>query len=274
MATKKKTPAAGRKPSRGLTDKQKRRFRESGANDATRAEILRHAKEGMKKDPPEEVCGFIATDGKHQRAFRSPNLSSEPAGFFRTCPKAWRRVEDKGWEIIGIYHSHVNEPPTPSLGDKAQAESKKLPFVIVGMPTEVWGSYIPTGFEIPLIGRPFVYGALDCRILHRDYYKRVLGIHLPEFEYEDDWWEHGKDLFVKNYKKAGFVRVGDLRKHDTLFIQIPPSEVANHCAVYLGDGEIMHHLAGRISNREPYLLGHGYGRPGVLRMIVRHRSLC
>jgi proteasome lid subunit RPN8/RPN11 len=274
MTTRKERPKRDRKSRKSLTDAKKRAFRESSVLDKTREEIVKHAREGMAAKPPVEVCGFIATDGKRQRAFRSPNRSSEPEGFFRTCPRAWRRVEDSGWDIIAIYHSHVNEPPVPSPGDRAASEAAKLPFVIVGMPTEVWGSYVPTGVEIPLLERPFVFGTLDCRTLQRDYYKRVLGIEVPEFEYEDDWWEKGQDLFVRNYKKGGFVRVGDLRKHDTLLIQIPPSPVANHCAVYLGDGQIMHHLSGRISNREPYIPGHGYGREGVTRMIVRHRSLC
>lgn len=272
MAKPTKRPSGGRKASKRLTDGKKSRFGESSVKDQTRSEILEHAREGMGKNPPEEVCGFIATDGKRQRAFRSPNLSSEPSGFFRTCPRAWRRVEDKGWDVIAIYHSHVNGPPVASIGDKAESESKKLPFVIVGMPSEVWGCYVPNGTEIPLIGRPFVYGTLDCRTLHRDYYKRELGIEIPEFQYEDNWWENGKNLFVTNYRKGGFVEVGDLRKHDTLLIQIPPSPVANHCAIYLGDGQIMHHLSGRISNTEPYLDGHGYAR--AVRMIVRHRSLC
>jgi proteasome lid subunit RPN8/RPN11 len=268
----KKRRAAVQKATERLTDAKKRTLQGSQIIDSVREEIRAHAREGFEGNkPPQEVCGFIATDGKRQRAFRSPNLSRERHRAFRTCPKAWRKVEDKGWEIIAVYHSHVNEPPVPSPGDKTESEAKHLPFLIVGWPADAWDFYSPKGWKAELIGRPFVHGILDCWAIIRDYYEKELKIVLPDFEREDEWWMKGKNLYLDNFKKAGFVEVSDLRKHDVLLIQLPRTPVPAHAAVYLGDGQILHHLPGRISKIDPYLDGHGYAR--MVDKIVRHRAL-
>lgn len=272
QAAARKTGASARKSRRSLTDAKKRGFEPESIEDNTRLDILTHAKEGYEQKPRVEVCGFIATNGKKQRVFRSPNRSEEPGHNFRTCPNQWRKVEDSGWNIVAVYHSHINRAPAASDGDKAGAEAAGIPFVIVGMPTGAFGFYAPTGWKPGLEGRPYVFGILDCRTLHRDYHRDVLGIVVPDFDYPDKWWKKGKDLFQKHYKEAGFVEVGTLQKHDTLLIQIPPSPVANHCAIYLGDGQILHHLGDRLSKREPYQDGVGYAQ--AVQKIVRHKSLC
>lgn len=97
----------------------------------------------------------------------------------------------------------------------------------------------PCGYEAPLVGRPFSHGHLDCIQLVNDYYKRELGIILPNFERHDGWWDDGRsDLYTEGFPKAGFVRVdGEPRKHDVLLMQIrSKNRVPNHAAIYLGDG--------------------------------------
>lgn len=289
-----KTAKAGRKSAKRLPDTKRKALRADRIAHDTRNAIRQHAREEFEKhDPPREACGFIATDGKRQRAFRSPNLSTEPHRAFRTCPKAWRKVEDKGWEVIAIYHSHVNESPSPSPGDKTEAEKKGLPFVIVGMPTDAWDFYAPKGWKAELNGRPFIHGILDCYTYVLDYFAALKPpIELPDFDRPDDWWLPMKrladgtkkrtndpgevigpplNLYLDNILKAGFVEVQDLKRHDVLLIQMARSTVINHSAVFLGDGWIGHHLSERISKVEPYVAGHSYSR-GVIK-IVRHKSL-
>lgn len=272
---RRKTGADAQKANANLTRAKAGGLQQGHVSDSTRQDIIIHAREGFAANPKVEVCGFIATNGKKQKAFRSPNISGEPEHAFRTCPKTWRKVESSGWNIVAVYHSHNSRSPAPSDGDKYYAEAAQLPFVIVGMPTEVFAFHAPTGWEAPLEGRPFVFGVLDCRTLHRDYYKRELGIIVPDFEYDSKFWEakdgkSAQDLFEKFYKEAGFVEVDTLQKHDTILMQIPPSTVRNHCAIFTGDGQILHHLSDRLSKREPYIPGVGYGRAVK---IVRHESL-
>jgi len=219
---------------------------------------------------PNEACGFLATNGEKQAVFASRNDSLDPTRRFRTNAEDWQAVEDAGWTIVAIYHSHVNEPPTPSPADKTHSEKHGLPFIIVGWPQDAWDFYAPTGWRAELLGRPFVYGILVCYTLIRDYYQTKLELELPDFERAEEWWLNGANLYEEHYEEAGFAPVDDLREHDILLIQMPRSPVVNHSAIYLGDGMIMHHLSDRISNIEPYIIGSGYARQ--VRRIVRHKS--
>lgn len=244
--------------------------------EGTRAAILAHAREAFEAKLPVEACGFIAAKNGKQKAVRSPNRSTTPAHHFRTCPKVWREVEDDGWQIVAVYHSHVSRPPLASPDDKGWSEKSGLPFLIVGMPSGSFGHYIPTGAKLGLEGRPFVFGVWDCLSLWQDYYQQELGITIPSFDYDEDWWQakEGRppqDLYMQHYREGGFRLVDNLQKHDVLLIPISPSKVANHAAIYIGDGQILHHLSGRLSKREPYLDGVGYARR--VRAIVRHETL-
>ena len=60
----------------------------------------------------------------------------------------------------------------------------------------------------------------------------------------------------------------DIRKGDVLLMQIA-SPVPNHAAIYLDDGVIMQHVAGRLSSRDVY---GGYWAKHTTH-VLRHRSL-
>jgi proteasome lid subunit RPN8/RPN11 len=237
--------------------------------DKTKAVIRAHAKEAA----PNEACGLIVREGTHkQRVIRCENRSSFPKKSFRIAPEEFERAEDIGGEVLACYHSHVNEPPTPSMADKTVSEATRLPFVIIGWPTDSWDFYAPNGWRAQLIGRPFVHGILDCYTLCQDYFREKLGLELPEFYRDDLWWETGQDLYMQNFENAGFRRVDDLKVHDVILMQIPPSPVVCHSAVYLGDGHILQHLTGRLSGVTTYATTVGYYARAT-RAIVRHKSL-
>lgn len=239
-------------------------------NEPLKEAIREHAREAY----PEEACGFVVRSAKDKmRVVRSPNLAADKQRYFRTCPKLWRELEDAGEEILAGYNSHPNGPARASDGDKTAAEKEQIPLIILGWPINEWEVYQPSGWRAKLIGRPFVHGVLDCFSLARDYYEEKLGIEIPDYYREDDWWFKGQDLYMEKFEEAGFVRVDDgPREHDALLIQTPKSPVANHCAIYLGDGLIMHHVQNRVSKVEPYVAQRGDYARGV-RAIVRHKSL-
>ncbi len=127
----------------------------------------------------------------------------------------------------------------------------------------------PEGYEAPLVGRKFYHGVLDCYTLVRDYFKREHGIELVDDVREDDWWHKGQNLYLDNMERMGLRPItGEPQPGDVFFMQIR-APVPNHAAVYLGDGQILHHLYGRLSSRDVY---GGYWQE-VTTHVLRHKEL-
>lgn len=215
---------------------------------------------------PNECCGLIALNSSGTpEYFPCENSAVTPSSNFRIAAEEWARVEDSG-EILAVVHSHPDYPATPSAADRVLCEASGLPWYIQevreGKSMEL-GMFCPSGFKAPLIGRPFHYGVLDCLQLVRDYYSRELGITLPAYEHEDDWWNNGQDYYRERLPKAGFYQVDDLRQGDVVLMQIR-SPVPNHAGIYLETGKlqseecfaqpgtILHHLYGQLSRRDNY----------------------
>jgi len=128
----------------------------------------------------------------------------------------------------------------------------------------------PSGYEAPLVGRPFHHGVLDCWTLCRDWYAREWGLALPDPVRHDNWWDDGcSDLYTENLAAAGFVpiAVGDIQRGDLILMQIRSRNlVPNHAGIYLGDGLMLHHMYGRLSSRDVY---GGYWLENT-RLVARH----
>jgi proteasome lid subunit RPN8/RPN11 len=74
---------------------------------------------------PLECCGLVAAeDGAAVRVYPLVNAY---ASEFRYTPddreyvRAYMDIEDRGWEIGGIYHSHTRSEPRPSQTDINEA---------------------------------------------------------------------------------------------------------------------------------------------------------
>jgi proteasome lid subunit RPN8/RPN11 len=79
----------------------------------------------IEKRKPEEACGLIA--GLSGQAIEVVPISNEShsATYYRMAPKeqldAFNRFDEKGWELLAIYHSHPDGPDFPSTTDIAEA---------------------------------------------------------------------------------------------------------------------------------------------------------
>jgi len=195
---------------------------------------------------PNEASGFWIADVLSGAVTFKP-CGTGTADGFRISPGEWLEAERLG-EIRGVFHSHIDAPPLPSGADVVAMEAWGLPWVIMSVPSMEWAEYLPQdkASARPLLGRQFQHGGDDCYGIVRDYFKR-LGVALPDFVREPEWWERGASLYLENYEKAGFSIASDApRANDVLLMQIH-SPVPNHGAVYLGDGLILHHIDGRLS---------------------------
>jgi proteasome lid subunit RPN8/RPN11 len=229
--------------------------------------LRRHAGERA----PAECCGLAVVIKGRLRYVRCRNRAPDGELLFEIAPEDWAAAEDKG-EIVAVCHSHVFAAPTPSMADLVGCEKSGLPWLIVNHPVGTHTVTMPSGYRAPLVGRPFVHGVLDCYSLARDYYREALGLELPDFARQDEWWLKGEDLYRQNFEACGFVRMGGgdftaLKPHDGLLMQVA-SPVPNHAAVVTPEGTILQHSYGRLSSRDIY---GGYWRAATTH-VLRHRS--
>lgn len=226
------------------------------------ADVVKHGNEVF----PSEACGVVVIFKGRMKYVPCNNLLQGDA--FCIDPADYARAEDMG-EIVAIAHTHPAIPAEPSNADIVACDRSGLEWLIVSIPDESFTITQPKEFNIPLVGRQFYHGVLDCYSLIRDYYSQELNISLNDYIREPEWWNTTtKDLYVENFQKEGFVEVDSLQKHDIVLMQ-HGSDKINHGAVYLGDSIMIHHSTNRLSSRDVY---GGYWRKNT-RKILRHRSL-
>jgi proteasome lid subunit RPN8/RPN11 len=223
---------------------------------------------------PRECCGVVVVDSDGRADYlRCANIApADGHDTFVMSPYDYATAADLG-EVVAIVHSHPNASANPSMADRAWCEKSGLPWLIVGWPSGVIKQLEPTGWCAPYKGREFHHGALDCYTLIQDWYHRELQVDLQDFDREDGWWENrpdrpAKDLYMDGFGAAGFVRVrGEPLRHDVIVMNVG-SDKGNHGAVYVGNGEILHHLHSRLSEQVVY---GGYWQRHTVALL-RHRS--
>lgn len=87
---------------------------------------------------PEEACGLLAGDesGRLRMAYpltnvlrSSTNYTIEPREHFR----AIKHAEGRGWDIVGVFHSHPHTEAYPSPTDIRLAPDPDWLYVLVGL---------------------------------------------------------------------------------------------------------------------------------------------
>lgn len=104
------------------------------------SEIVAHALE----DPRIECCGLVAVETGPDddvktatRVYRAENIHASALKFEIDPMEQYRlnrEIEDQGWEIGAIYHSHVRTEPKPSQTDITYAaKAGDIEWIIVGL---------------------------------------------------------------------------------------------------------------------------------------------
>lgn len=194
---------------------------------------------------PQEMCGAIADiHDKGRRFFAIDNIAENPEETFEMNPKGWQALAADG-EIVAVVHSHPNGDPFLSGADRQMQIQTGLPWILA-----VGGCLKQFRCCPHLRGRVFEYGKADCGALIRDAFM-LMGIDLPDHTRGDidDDAEH--EYLRKHFERVGFVRISDgLRGGDVILTSYGGH--ANHAALYLGDGQILHHAYNQLSRREPF----------------------
>src|SRR5690242_1133361 len=112
-------------------------------------------------------------------------------------PEDYAAAEDAG-EVVAIFHSHPDASCKPSEADRVGCEASRLPWHVLGWPSGQWGYCEPCGFKLPLVGRVFQHGVVDCWACVRDGLRELAGIEVQDFHRDDDWWLRGQNLYMEN----------------------------------------------------------------------------
>jgi cell wall-associated NlpC family hydrolase len=198
--------------------------------------------------------------------YPTENQAFDKLNDFVIDPKDYRDINAE-CDVVGIVHSHPHGDLEPSPLDRAACDRLGIPWYIFN--TEEYIKLESKNEILPLIGRPFVFGAYDCYTIIKDYFDTI-GIHIREYQYEWEFWERGQNLYVEHYEKEGFKKVtdGSLKPNDVILMALN-SEVTNHAGVYMGNFKMLHHAPSRLSCRDNY---NGIWR-NITRMVVRHESM-
>lgn len=105
---------------------------------------------------PDECWGLLAgTDGRVREVFHLENGAppdERPFLYqteFRSQAAAEQQIADRGWEILGIYHSHTHTQPYPSPTDIDRANP-------------LYGDIVYLIVSLRSARQPFVYRGMDA----------------------------------------------------------------------------------------------------------------
>ena len=93
--------------------------------------MVQHALE----EDPNECCGVLAgANGAVLRHYRIANIERSPYRYQmdgRELHMALREIDDNGWELQVIYHSHTHSPAYPSATDVRLAANWPDPYYLL-----------------------------------------------------------------------------------------------------------------------------------------------
>lgn len=111
--------------------------------EATRPQLILTARQAARiidrarAARPKEACGLLGgRDGRVTRIYPLPNTEQSPVRYLAESQAqldAMLEIEERGDEIVGIYHSHLAAPAYPSPTDVAMAAYPDAVHLIVSL---------------------------------------------------------------------------------------------------------------------------------------------
>jgi proteasome lid subunit RPN8/RPN11 len=207
-------------------------------------------KEYSKQHTTKESCALAIIFKGRLILKECNNISTNPHNFI-IDPIDYIRASSLG-EVAAVYHSHLGTDAKPTQSDIRGCNNGKIPWVIYAIESNNIEVILPEQYSIPLIGREYNFGTLDCWSLVQDIYIQELGIKLPRPLEVNPNWFLDTDYFNNMYREYGFTKVLDntLKKYDIILMQDDSSKVPNHCAIKYDQNTILHHVRGRLSSKD------------------------
>ena len=96
-------------------------------------EMIAHARE----DDPNECCGMIAgLDGAPAKLYRALNAEASPYRYnvdSKDLLRIYRDLDEHGWDVLVIFHSHTHTEAYPSPTDVRLAAWPDASYIIVSL---------------------------------------------------------------------------------------------------------------------------------------------
>lgn len=211
---------------------------------------------------PKECCGVV-NGAKEAAAYVAlQNIAANPEEEFELPRAALIELAP----VLAVVHSHCfpKHGASPTSLDMQFQMQVGLPYGIVWTDGKAAG--VPVWFgdfllDVPLfnaagrhIQREFLHGVTDCYSLIRTWFWQKRGVKLSEFPRDDEWWKAGGDLYRDGIAKSGFheISANEAKPGDVALMKWGKWPVPFHAGILVEDGLILHHLARRLSRREPF----------------------
>ena len=86
---------------------------------------------------PNEACGLLAgKEGRPVKFFSMTNRDASPVTY-RLDPKeqlhVFDEIDDEGWELLAIFHTHTHSEAAPSETDRAQAFYPEAVYLVMSL---------------------------------------------------------------------------------------------------------------------------------------------
>jgi proteasome lid subunit RPN8/RPN11 len=86
---------------------------------------------------PNEACGLLAgKEGRPVRFFPMTNADASPVTY-RLDPREQLRIfdelDDQGWDLLGIFHTHTHSEAYPSDTDRRQAFYPEAEYLVMSL---------------------------------------------------------------------------------------------------------------------------------------------
>jgi proteasome lid subunit RPN8/RPN11 len=221
-------------------------------------DVVHAIKEHAKSEFPKESCGIVTCDGY----LPCENIHEDPENAFRIDPEIVTEHTIAG-TLLAVVHSHPNGPNYPSFADQKFQIDSGLPWGIVPViaVTAEDGSDVPVASDIiwwgdtlpipPLERRMFIWGVFHCYGLYRDWLRLERGVTIMNFPCSEDFIKDGENPFVERAEITGHLNLGKIPMEDLQFGDLVVGKLRgdfpNHCGIYLGGDDLLHHPAGGAS---------------------------
>lgn len=201
----------------------------------------------------------------HEAVFAITATTAVPLKNIHPQPEEHFKVDSREYfshNPIALVHSHPIQKNfvapdygsyydcrTPSDADMSMQIQLDVPFGILSTDgvenTEI--VWFPD-LDSPIIGNKYIAGVTDCFRVARAFYWQEYGLKIIDYPRNYGIWASGDNVFAKNLERAGFYEIEeqDIKRGDAMLMKLTATD-ENHCAIYLGGDEIIHHINNRLS---------------------------